>query len=71
MNSSTGMPFNTWMFLKAASDICGAEAAAGRDCAKATPKEARRERLAPPVAISHAAAPLMINHLDAFMEDSS
>ena len=22
MNSSTGMPFSTWTFLKAASDIC-------------------------------------------------
>src|SRR5439155_10574136 len=27
MNSSTGMPFSTWTFLKACSDICAAEPA--------------------------------------------
>src|SRR2546425_9583041 len=39
MNSSTGMPFSTWIFLNACSDICGlaAPAAAAWPCANATP----------------------------------
>src|SRR5262249_28585012 len=39
MNSSTGMPFSTWIFLKACSDICGLAAAGACARARTTPAE--------------------------------
>src|SRR5215475_5144683 len=33
MNSSTGMPFSTWTFLKTLSDICGVAGVAAATCA--------------------------------------